>query len=565
MYKKGGIIRMINAIDNMLNEFESGITLNINKITAVTEAAARELEINFKKCDLKVMTENGTDEDLSMLYEAAKSANTESVTKAFEGFKDGISNSFNTLSKSASNTINTDANKETLSKLNEKIKFAPLLKKKEILSVDTSAIDKTANDTLKKLDAVKVKIKNGVGNPSAEMSEIMSDFKKAMSTVSDSANETKKKIETACADCKSGMSKITSDVDAAKAKATSAVNDAIKMIKESGEVDPTLVKDWAKAEAEVIKDATVAKANGLKSDIKEIAAAIKAYKTVQKDMTDEANDDKAVKESAEDEAATANEPVEETTGEAVSESTEDDSLEDNSDNEVVEEGVDLTPDDGDDLSEPVSMDGYGAALNMADPVSDDDVDAELASLEADSLTESQDEIEDLDRDALNLVIESVGGQEAWERFMVESGASTEDEAVLAYYESLRNDDANAVSEVTVESVYRELFGEPMVESEQDKLDLQNLFNDIFEEATNKPEKPSAETMGTLQGMMRDFAKSDRAKQSTMKMSDFLDPKVQEETHKQVEAMKKAEAANAVKEDAVEESAYDSLMNAILAL
>ena len=556
---------MINAIDNMLNEFESGITLNINKITAVTEAAARELEINFKKCDLKVMTENGTDEDLSMLYEAAKSANTESVTKAFEGFKDGISNSFNTLSKSASNTINTDANKETLSKLNEKIKFAPLLKKKEILSVDTSAIDKTANDTLKKLDAVKVKIKNGVGNPSAEMSEIMSDFKKAMSTVSDSANETKKKIETACADCKSGMSKITSDVDAAKAKATSAVNDAIKMIKESGEVDPTLVKDWAKAEAEVIKDATVAKANGLKSDIKEIAAAIKAYKTVQKDMTDEANDDKAVKESAEDEAATANEPVEETTGEAVSESTEDDSLEDNSDNEVVEEGVDLTPDDGDDLSEPVSMDGYGAALNMADPVSDDDVDAELASLEADSLTESQDEIEDLDRDALNLVIESVGGQEAWERFMVESGASTEDEAVLAYYESLRNDDANAVSEVTVESVYRELFGEPMVESEQDKLDLQNLFNDIFEEATNKPEKPSAETMGTLQGMMRDFAKSDRAKQSTMKMSDFLDPKVQEETHKQVEAMKKAEAANAVKEDAVEESAYDSLMNAILAL
>ena len=561
MYKKGGIIRMINAIDNMLNEFESGITLNINKITAVTEAAARELEINFKKCDLKVMTENGTDEDLSMLYEAAKSANTESVTKAFEGFKDGISNSFNTLSKSTSNTINTDANKETLSKLNEKIKFAPLLKKKEILSVDTSAIDKTANDTLKKLDAVKVKIKNGVGNPSAEMSEIMSDFKKAMDTVSDSANETKKKIETACADCKSGMSKITSEVDAAKAKATSAVNDAIKMIKESGEADPALVKDWAKAEAEVIKDTTAAKVNGLKSDIKEIAAAIKAYKTVQKDMADEAKDDEAVKESAEDEVTITEETVEETTDTIVEES------EDTSDEEVVEEAIDITPDDGDDLSEPVSMDGYGAALNMADPVSSDDIDAELTSLEADALAESEDYISDAEKDARDAVIEAVGGEEAWEQFMIESGASTEYEAVTAFYESIRSSDQHeeTPAEVTVESVYRERFGEPMVESEQDKLDLQNLFNDIFEEATNKPTKPSAETMGTLQGMMRDFAKSDRAKQSTMKMSDFLDPKVQEETHRQVEAMKKAEAANVAKEEAVEESAYDSLMNAILAL
>ena len=101
--------------------------------------------------------------------------------------------------------------------------------------------------------------------------------------------------------------------------------------------------------------------------------------------------------------------------------------------------------------------------------------------------------------------------------MVESGASTEDEAVLAYYESLRNNDANAVSEVTVESVYRELFGEPMVESEQDKLDLQNLFNDILEEATSHTES--------------------------------VEEPVEEP----------------VKEEAVEESAYDSLMNAILAL
>ena len=501
---------MINAIDNMLNEFESGITLNINKITAVTEAAERELEINFKKCDLKVMTENGTDEDLSMLYEAAKSANTESVTKAFEGFKNGVADAFNSLSKSASNTINTESNKETLSKLSEKIKFAPLLKKKEILSVDTSAIDKTANDALKKLDGIKAKIKSGVGSPLTEITTIVKDFNKAMDTVSDSANETKKKIESACSDCKSGMSKITSEVDVAKGEAIRAINDAISLV--NAGADSALAREWAKAKVEIIKASTTAKANGLKSDIKEIAAAIKAYKTVQKDMTDEAKDDAAVKESTEDEVTTTEETVEETTEEVVSESTEDNSTEDNSDGEVVEEGVDLTPDDGDDLSEPVSMDGYGAALNMVDPVSDDDVDAELASLEADSLTESRDEIEDLDRDALNLVIESVGGQEAWEQFMVESGASTEDEAVLAYYESLRNNDANTVSEVTVESVYEELFGEPMVESEQDKLDLQNLFNDIFEEATSHTES------------------------------------VEEPA-----------------EEPVEESVYDSLMNAILAL
>lgn len=516
MYKKGGIILMINAIDNMLNEFESGITLNINKITAVTEAAARELEINFKKCDLKVMTENGTDEDLSMLYEAAKSANTKSVTKAFEGFKDGVANAFNSLSKSASNTINTDANKETLSKLSEKIKFAPLLKKKEILSVDTSAIDKTANDALKKLDGVKAKIKSGVGSPSAEITAIVADFNKAIASVSDSANETKKKIESACSDCKSGMSKITSEVDSAKVKATGAINEAIELVKAGA--DPALAREWAKAKIEIIKASATAKANGLKSDIKEIAAAIKAYKTVQKDMSDEAKDDKAVKESTEDEATTTEEPVEETTEEAVSESTGDDSSEDNSDNEVVEEGVDLTPDDGDDLSEPVSMDGYGAALNMADPVSDGDVDAELASLEADTLTESEDGISDAEKDARDAVIEAVGGEEAWEQFMIESGASTEYEAVTAFYESIRSSDQHeeTPAEVTVESVYEELFGEPMVESEQDKLDLQNLFNDIFEEATSHTES--------------------------------VEEPVEEPAEKPVE-----------------ESAYDSLMNAILAL
>jgi hypothetical protein len=549
---------MINAIDNMLNEFESGITLNINKITAVTEAAERELEINFKKCDLKVMTENGTDEDLSMLYEAAKSANTESVTEAFKGFKNGVADAFNSLSKSASNTINTESNKETLSKLSEKIKFAPLLKKKEILSVDTSAIDKTANDALKELDGIKAKIKSGVGSPSAEITAVMSDFNKAIASVSDSANETKKKIESACSDCKSGMSKITSEVDSAKVKATSAVNEAIELVKAGA--DPALAREWANAKVEIIKASTTAKANGLKSDIKEIAAAIKAYKTVQKDMADEAKDDKAVKESAEDEATTTEEPAEETPEEVVSESTEDSAVTDVADNEVVEEAVDVTPDDGDDLSEPVSMDGYGAALNMADPASSDDIDAELASLEANTLTESED-WEYLDNMILELAINDIGGREAWDNYVTESGADTE---YVAASEYLRTHDIGTEN-VTVESVYEELFGEPMVESEQDKLDLQNLFNDIFEEATKKPEKPSEETMGTLQGMMRDFARSDRAKQSTMKMSDFLDPKVQEEAHKQAEAMKKAEAANAVKEDAVEESVYDSLMNAILAL
>ena len=258
----------------------------------------------------------------------------------------------------------------------------------------------------------------------------------------------------------------------------------MEMIK-SG-VDPSVAHNWADTAIGILKTKTEDHMRIIQSLLREIKTSLKSYKSVQKDVADDVN---TMKESTEE----------------------------------------LMTDE--ELSEPVSMDGYGAALNMADPISSED--ELMASVEDEANEITSDSPESMDD--VNISLESLGltGDELeytedqylecteygfTEAEYNESGLSDEEldsmvesEVAEAFggEEALNNliEEAGLTAEYaeqaeltpTVEGVYEELFGESYYEGviveeveDPDKA-IENLFTSIFNEATgNVPEKKEEE-------------------------------------------------------------------------
>ena len=152
------------AIANQIAIDEETI-LKEMKIDAYLEATMRELAINIGESELKVMKESGTEEDLAYLTEAAANGAIEKIQKtvkaAIETFKEFISRIKDRVVK----LITTKETKETMKKVEKKIKLNPFLAKKKVQVVDTKKPLKVISKYESALDTHAAKVASGKVKP----------------------------------------------------------------------------------------------------------------------------------------------------------------------------------------------------------------------------------------------------------------------------------------------------------------------------------------------------------------------------------------------------------------
>ena len=475
---------MINTIEACMNVFNTNVSIIRDKCKVFSEAASRELEINYKEADLKVLTEHGTDNDMIALYEAAKADYKEASTKNIERLKTMVADEFNKVNTTITSRINTPNNIEAMKDLRNKMRTAPLLKKKKIMVEQNKLQQKSCDNALAKLTKLAPKLHADSTEGSTAITTIDNEFMSEHGKLIGVAHAESLTLDAVCTLAETMIKDADKVARNNRAKSDDFCKKAMDMIK-SG-VDPSVAHNWADTAIGILKTKTEDHMRIIQSLLREIKTSLKSYKSVQKDVADDVN---TMKESTEE----------------------------------------LMTDE--ELSEPVSMDGYGAALNMADPVSSEDelmtsVEDEANEITSDS-PESMDDVnisleslgltgeeleytedqylecteygfteaeynesglsdEELDSMVESAVAEAFGGEEALNNLVEEAGLTAE------YAEQ-------AELTPTVEGVYEELFGESYYEGvvveeveDPDKA-IENLFTSIFNEATgNVPEKKEEE-------------------------------------------------------------------------
>lgn len=133
-----------------------------NTVSIYIESVCDELDINIQKSELKVMKESGTDDDLSMLVEAAEEGAIVKIKKTLIVIIDSFKKFISDLKDKVVRVIVTKTTRDTLSKVEKKVKINPFIAKKKVQVVDKkkplSVIEKYKN----KCDKNIAKVKGGV-------------------------------------------------------------------------------------------------------------------------------------------------------------------------------------------------------------------------------------------------------------------------------------------------------------------------------------------------------------------------------------------------------------------
>ena len=131
-------------------------------VTTFVESVCADLDINIQKSELKVMTESGTDDDLAYLVEAATEGAIAKIKKTvkviIEAFKKFISD----LKDKVVRVVVNKTTRDTLSKVEKKVKLNPFIARKKVQVVDKkkplAVIEKYKN----KCDKNIAKVKGGI-------------------------------------------------------------------------------------------------------------------------------------------------------------------------------------------------------------------------------------------------------------------------------------------------------------------------------------------------------------------------------------------------------------------
>ena len=150
-------------------------SLDLMKIDAYIESVMSELDINLQRSELKVLTESGTDDDLSYLYEAAEEGAIVKIKKAVVAVVEAFKKFISDLKDRVVRIIVTKTTRDTLSKVEKKVKLNPFIAKKKVKITD-SACDK---------DIAKVKAgifaEKDIQSIFKDRDNFDSDYKKAIS------------------------------------------------------------------------------------------------------------------------------------------------------------------------------------------------------------------------------------------------------------------------------------------------------------------------------------------------------------------------------------------------
>ena len=165
------------AIENQI-AINHDAELSDMKINAYLEATMRELAINIGESELKVMKESGTSDDLQYLVEEASNGAIEKIKKAvsaaIKAFKEFISR----IKDRVVRLVTTAETKDTMKKVEKKIKLNPFLAKKKVQVVDTKKPLQVISKYESILDKHAAKVAGGKVKPgeSKDIRDLQSKF-----------------------------------------------------------------------------------------------------------------------------------------------------------------------------------------------------------------------------------------------------------------------------------------------------------------------------------------------------------------------------------------------------
>lgn len=131
-------------------------------VTTFVESVCADLDINIQKSELKVMTESGTDDDLAYLVEAATEGAIAKIKKTVQVIIEAFKKFISDLKDRVVRVVVNKTTRDTLSKVEKKVKLNPFIARKKVQVVDKkkplAVIEKYKN----KCDKNIAKVKGGI-------------------------------------------------------------------------------------------------------------------------------------------------------------------------------------------------------------------------------------------------------------------------------------------------------------------------------------------------------------------------------------------------------------------
>lgn len=213
-----------------LTEASSAYDINVMRITAVVEAANRQREINFHEAELKVMQESGTDDELTMLLEAAESDFVENIRKALDKLRQAIVEFFSKCRQKLVELMSKRDDQNALDKIKKRLKLLPIIGKKKVMIEDYEEEQKIYEKGMKGMNNLAAKLDGGQEVTPDDVSAVINDFDEAWDsaigaanaktvTVADAINEAQKLIAKGSNDLKAREDDALKAIDRAKKEA----------------------------------------------------------------------------------------------------------------------------------------------------------------------------------------------------------------------------------------------------------------------------------------------------------------------------------------------------------
>lgn len=142
--------------------FSKRAEVGLMKLQAFSEAAEREHGIQMQRCELKVMKENGTPEDLVFLEEAAEEGFTGKLKKLIQKAIQWWIDFIRTVKTKFAIRICSTESKATLKKVEKRVKLNPILAKKKVQVESAKKPLSIINRYKSKVDKVSAKCIKGL-------------------------------------------------------------------------------------------------------------------------------------------------------------------------------------------------------------------------------------------------------------------------------------------------------------------------------------------------------------------------------------------------------------------
>lgn len=213
-----------------LTEASNMYDINVMRINAVVEAANRQREINFHEAELKVMQESGTDDELSMLIEAAESDFIENIRRALDKLRQAIVEFFSKCRQKLVELMSKRDDQNALDKIKKRLKLLPIIGKKKVMIEDYEEEQDIYEKGMKGMNNLAAKLDGGQEVTPDDVSAVINDFDEAWDhaigaanaktvTVADAINEAQKLIAKGSSDLKAREDDALKAIDRAKKEA----------------------------------------------------------------------------------------------------------------------------------------------------------------------------------------------------------------------------------------------------------------------------------------------------------------------------------------------------------